>query len=67
MNNKTVNLEIQKIEKYVSTFEFEDGYMRNWYELRSTIKEMEANNQDKPEVASVLRFLLNLMDVHEYL
>lgn len=37
--------------------------MDKWQELRETIQELYDNNQDKPDVENVTRFLLNLMDV----
>ena len=37
--------------------------MDKWTELRETIQELHENNQDKPDVENVTRFLLNLMDV----
>lgn len=37
--------------------------MDKWDKLRSTIQEMHDNNQDKPDVVTAMRFLLNLMNV----
>lgn len=39
--------------------------MDKWEELRITIKEMHDNNLDKPDVVTVLRFILNLMEVKD--
>lgn len=37
--------------------------MDKWFELRKTLKELHEENKDKPDVESVTRFLLNLMNV----
>ena len=37
--------------------------MDKWTQLRETIQELHDNNADKPDVAEVTRFLLNLMQV----
>ena len=39
--------------------------MDKWDKLRISIQEMHDNNQDKPDVVTAMRFLLNLMDVLE--
>ena len=39
--------------------------MDRWVECRKTIQELHDNNQDKPDVEDVTRFLLNLMTVLE--
>ena len=39
--------------------------MNKWDELKETIKELYDNNNDKPDVENVTRFLLNLMRVLE--
>lgn len=39
--------------------------MNKWDELKETIKELHDNNNDKPDVENVTRFLLNLMRVLE--
>ena len=37
--------------------------MNKWLELRKTLQELHEENEDKPDVKNVTRFLLNLMDV----
>lgn len=37
--------------------------MDKWFELRKTLQELHEENMDKPDVESVTRFLLNLMNV----
>lgn len=37
--------------------------MDKWNELRETIQELHDNNTQKPDAESVLRFLLNYMEV----
>lgn len=39
--------------------------MSKWEELRETIQELKDNNTDKEDVARILKFLLNLMDVKD--
>ena len=37
--------------------------MDKWTELRHTIRELRNNNQDKPDVANIMHYLLELMKV----
>lgn len=37
--------------------------MDKWTELRETIRELRNNNQDKPDVANIMHYLLELMKV----
>ena len=37
--------------------------MDKWTELRETIRELRNNNQDKPDVANTMHYLLELMKV----
>ena len=39
--------------------------MNKWEELRNTIQEIHDNNSDKPDVVTVMQFLLNLMEVKD--
>ena len=40
-----------------------NAYEERWNELKETIEELRDNNLDKEEVARVLKFLCNLMEV----
>jgi len=37
--------------------------MDKWTELRETIRELRNSNQDKPDVANIMHYLLELMKV----